>query len=148
MKNACCIRDGCGKPFDPTVPEKRGYLRAFWQRYCPEHRLAPEGQVIVTEVRATAKHAPGPWQAQNTAGYATHGQTAIYAEPSGRDIALVYDGEANALLISAAPELLDMLTLALPYVECAETDPAYKAGSVAKLTKQIRAAIAKAEGKD
>lgn len=38
-------------------------------------------------------------------------------------------------------ELLDMLTLALPYIEDAERDPAYKPGAVAKLTSRIRALI-------
>jgi hypothetical protein len=46
-------RDYCGKPFDRTVPETRdsGLLRAFWYKYCPEHRLAPAGQIIITESR-------------------------------------------------------------------------------------------------
>jgi hypothetical protein len=48
-----CIRDGCGKPFDPTIPEDRDFtlLRAFWQRYCPEHRGLPPGErsVIIVE---------------------------------------------------------------------------------------------------
>ena len=36
------IADGCGKLFDPSVPETRGEpeLRPFWMRYCPEHRMA------------------------------------------------------------------------------------------------------------
>jgi len=57
----CCIRDGCGKPFDPGVPETRdtSTLRAFWQRYCPEHRLALEPQTPITEVRATIAKAEG-----------------------------------------------------------------------------------------
>lgn len=38
-------------------------------------------------------------------------------------------------------ELLDLLTLALPYIEDAEKDPAYKPGHVAKLTRRIRAAV-------
>lgn len=36
---------------------------------------------------------------------------------------------------------LDLLTLALPYVEDAESDPAYKKGIVAILTKRMRAMI-------
>jgi len=50
------------------------------------------------------------------------------------------------LLIKAAPDLLDTLVLALPYVECAEDDPTYKPGAVAKVVKKIHAAIAKATG--
>lgn len=55
-------------------------------------------------------------------------------------------GESNARLIAAAPDMLDLLYIVLPYIEDAEHDPAYKAGAVAKVTKQIRATIAKAEG--
>lgn len=47
-------------------------------------------------------------------------------------------------LIAAAPDLLEALIEALPYVECAEDDPAYKAGAVAKVVKNMRAALAKA----
>ena len=39
----------------------------------------------------------------------THGQSAVYDEDSGRDIAIVYDGDAHAALISAAPDLLALL---------------------------------------
>lgn len=38
-------------------------------------------------------------------------------------------------------DLLDLLSKALPYVEDAESDPAYKSGVVKKLAKQIREAI-------
>ena len=55
-------------------------------------------------------------------------------------------GEANARLIAAAPDLLDMLCRALPFVEDAIDDPCYKPESVRAAVKQIRAAIAKATG--
>jgi hypothetical protein len=45
------------------------------------------------------------WNSQHTAGHAVHGQTAIYDEATGKDIAIVYDGDAHAKLIAAAPEL-------------------------------------------
>ncbi len=54
---------------------------------------------------------------------------------------------ANANLIAAAPELLEELYRALPFVEDALKDPAFKRGVVAMRVKKIRAAIAKAEGK-
>ena len=44
-------------------------------------------------------------------------------------------------------ELVDALSIALPYVETAEDDPGYKAGAVKKVTKKIRAALAKAKEK-
>lgn len=56
--------------------------------------------------------------------------------------------EANARLIAKAPEMLEILIMALPYVECAESDPGYKAGAVAKVTRQIRALLAEIDGKD
>ncbi len=52
----------------------------------------------------------------------------------------------NAPLYVAAPELLDALVIALPYVEQAEMDPSYKRGAVARVVKKMRDAIAKAEG--
>lgn len=47
-------------------------------------------------------------------------------------------------LKSQRDELLNALVTALPYVESAESDPAYKAGAVAKVVAQMKAAIAKA----
>lgn len=55
--------------------------------------------------------------------------------------------EAKARLIAAAPELLDVLVLALPFVEEAEPDPAYDKGAVRKVINLMTAAIAKAEGR-
>ena len=55
---------------------------------------------------------------------------------------------AHGPYVSAAPDLLDALIVALPYIETAELDEAYKPGAVSKVSKQIRDAIAKAEGKE
>src|SRR5438552_8119792 len=57
----------------------------------------------------TDKVRVGSWQSQHTAGHDTHGQTAIYAEADGKTIAIVYDGKANACLIAAAPEMLELV---------------------------------------
>ena len=46
----------------------------------------------------------------------------------------------------AAPDMLDMLHIVLPYIEDAERDPAYKQGAVATITKQLRDLIAQATG--
>lgn len=52
------------------------------------------------------------------------------------------NGGAPMLAPDKGPETaLDLLTLALPYVEDAESDPAYKKGIVAILTKRMRAMI-------
>ena len=56
----------------------------------------------------TSTHTPGPWIAKPTAGHEIHGQSAVYG-PDGKDIAIVYDGAANARLIASAPELLAIL---------------------------------------
>lgn len=59
-------------------------------------------------------------------------------------------GEANARLIAAAPALLEALFDALPYVEDVLDNPeqlaCFKAGTVQRHAKAIRAAIAKATG--
>ena len=55
-------------------------------------------------------------------------------------------GEANARLISAAPDLLEALCTALPFVEDHEGSNVYKAGAVARAVREIRAAIKAATG--
>jgi hypothetical protein len=56
----------------------------------------------------TKKHTPGPWAYQSTAG---NHDFAVYEESTGRDVALVRDfSEANARLITAAPNLLDWVS--------------------------------------
>jgi|LauGreDrversion4_2_1035121.scaffolds.fasta_scaffold237043_2 hypothetical protein len=52
----------------------------------------------------------------------------------------------DARLIAAAPDLLDALYLALPFVEDHEGSEIYKPGAVADAIRKIRAAIDKAEG--
>jgi hypothetical protein len=50
----------------------------------------------------------------------------------------------NARLIAAAPDLLEALCTALPFVEDHEGSDVYKRGAVARAVAQIRAAIDKA----
>lgn len=54
---------------------------------------------------------------------------------------------ADLALAAAAPDLLDALYLALPYVEVQDGDEHYKPGAVAKTIAKMKAAIAKAEGR-
>jgi hypothetical protein len=73
-------------------------------------------------------------------------------DSTGETVAQVLDLDdyANdikrARLIAAAPDLLDALYLALPFVEDHEGSEIYKPGAVAEAIRKIRAAIAKAEG--
>ena len=53
--------------------------------------------------------------------------------------------KASARLIDAAPELLDLLCEALPFVEDAEDDPGFKPGFVKKKVARIRALIERIE---
>lgn len=53
-------------------------------------------------------------------------------------------GAQNAALISAAPDLLEALCMALPYVEDHEGSDIYKPQAVAAAVANIRAAIHKA----
>ncbi len=92
-------------------------------------------------------HTPGPWFVGETLGT--------------RELAVIGDGDSvvcqltgragesvkqDARLIAAAPDLLDALLLALPYVTDAEGFPEpFKPGVVARDVAKIRAAITKAE---
>lgn len=68
-------------------------------------------------------------------------------EGRGRKLVAVFERPEDAKLGAAAPDLLDAVYAALPFVEDALNDPAYKAGSVKKHVDILRNAIAKAEGK-
>ena len=75
----------------------------------------------------------------------------VYLINDGRDAVgeIVYTDTRrpeDARLIAAAPDLLDALCLALPFVEDHEGSEIYKPGAVAEAIRKIRAAIDKAEG--
>jgi hypothetical protein len=75
----------------------------------------------------------------------------VYLINDGRDAVgeIVYTDTRrpeDARLIAAAPDLLDALCLALPFVEDHEGSEIYKPGAVADAIRKIRAAIDKAEG--
>lgn len=84
-------------------------------------------------------HSSGPW-------YVSNGN--VIKSSTGGDIALSLAGyqatrDANARLIAAAPDLLDMLEDALPYVEEGEE---FNKPSRRGLSKAIRATITKVRG--
>jgi len=86
------------------------------------------------------KTTPWPWRAAYTAGHETHGQSVVYAEADGKDIAVIYDGKANARLIAAAPDLLAALCEIMDDVDLG----IQAVGNING--KNARAAIAKAKG--
>jgi hypothetical protein len=108
----------------------------------------------------TTTHTPGPWTSERMlltkaskdrrSGFVVNGplpddalelpvRVCDLRVPAG--MGGFAEGEANASLIAAAPELLDLLARALPFVEDAVADPAYKPGFVHKLTREIRDVI-------
>ena len=101
-----------------------------------------------------SKHTPKPWLTKPTASIGP--QRAVYSEtdPSGRDIAIVYDSEnseADANLIAAAPELLEALRECVTddNANCIVTsDVCYMIRRFKAINAIVRTAIAKAEGKD
>jgi hypothetical protein len=54
------------------------------------------------------------------------------------------NADADTRLIAAAPELLDVLTLALPYVRTAGLDGSYTPGEVVTMVRRMTYAINKA----
>lgn len=85
-------------------------------------------------------HTTGPWytEATSTIGHyaVTDADGFTVCNPSPM-------GQANARLIAAAPELLDALYAALPYVEEGEE---FNHPDKRDLSKTIRALISKVEG--
>ena len=88
---------------------------------------------------ADVKFTPGPWHCNPTAGYEIHGQYAVYSD-TGSTLAVVYDGEKDARLIAAAPELLEACQRAICDLELAH------GGRDTLTLRQLRAALAKATG--
>ena len=96
----------------------------------------------------TVKHTPGPWEAEEL----FDGETSLgISIKAGRDEVAHISGIGpqdfdNATLLAAAPDLLEALYLALPFIEDCAIDDCYKPGYVNKSLVSIKAAIAKATG--
>lgn len=71
-------------------------------------------------------HTPGPWIAKPTAGHDIHGQSVVYAETGGRgtDVAIIYNGAADADLIAAAPAMKAALLTLVEHAQ--ETYPHFE----------------------
>lgn len=113
----------------------------FPRRTAHNHNLRPGEDCYVTEARA---------------GYATEADAVAMARkltlpwmPSVAKAHPEWVSDKPAQPASAPQpnnsEILDLLCRALPFVEDAEKDPAYKKGVVSQLTRRIRAAIEAAE---
>lgn len=98
---------------------------------------------------AASAYTPGPWEAVRD-GVLLVDDWVIrtsHPDPEMRDVMELWNAsEADARLAASSPRLLDAAIAALPYLETAESDPAYKPGTVAAVTKQLRAAIQSATG--
>ena len=97
----------------------------------------------------SVRNTQGPWKAvEYQAGDCWQIQ---YGDRGNWLAEVVIDGdepsaEADARLIAAAPELLEAILAALPYVETAGYDDVYKVGHAAKVAARMATAIAKATG--
>lgn len=99
-------------------------------------------------------HTPGPWevgyQGLSIYGPDRHGTTLVIARSldTSRQHCDPQEAQANARLIAAAPELLDVAKDVL--AECMDTyyDPRDMGGDWLRLCDRLRAAIAKATGQE
>lgn len=93
------------------------------------------------------QHTPGPWIQDRSC----EGRTVVANDPNGIAFNLAHlpgehpMQEANARLIAAAPDLLEACKPALEMLDCAEMERMKLRGK-AKTIRQLRAAIAKAQG--
>lgn len=93
------------------------------------------------------KHTPGPWQTSRDAVPAGHVQITVYAESDGERVATAFREEANAHLISAAPDLLSALKALRDYCynNVAYFGDPVNGGYSNALDRVVDAALAKAE---
>lgn len=90
---------------------------------------------IVPATAETVKYTPGPWYSSRTGNH----QGLVISEATSENVAVTYNGAADACLVAAAPELLAALEQIAKWVDCG-CDPSRKSMDAA------RAAIAKAKG--
>jgi len=85
-----------------------------------------------------SEHTPGPWETSKDAVPVGITQITVYEESSGQRVATAFQNEANARLIAAAPELLEVLRMICD-AGIALADP---------IESAMLAAIAKAEWRE
>ena len=87
-------------------------------------------------------YSPAPWKIE-----AAHdSRVLLINDAKGYAVGEIVDtrNPENARLIAAAPDLLEALCTALPFLEDHEGSDIYKSGTVARAVAQIRAAIDRA----
>ena len=90
--------------------------------------------------------APSPWIINNGAIQSLDRGRMYTVAKVGNNLFTDEANQTHARLIAAAPDLLDALCTALPFVEDHEGSNVYKAGAVARAVREIRAAIKAATG--
>jgi len=89
------------------------------------------------------KHTPGPWRTEDLFVYPTD-ETKTAVADCGRTIYNIEQGRANAKLIAAAPELLEMLKAAKEHLEYCGYGDSYERECAGNLDDRIQNAIDKA----
>lgn len=99
-----------------------------------------------------SEHTPGPWEATNDAVPDGFTQVTVYAETDGERVATVFRTEANARLITAAPDLLEaakaLLEWADDVLEQRQIPVEEHNQHFGRLNHALRTAIVKAEGQE
>lgn len=82
----------------------------------------------------------GPWSAKGPDISAVSDRTRIAS------CGITQNYADNARLIAAAPELLDAVCKAIPFIEDHESSNAYKPGVVSAVVRELKALVAQVEG--
>ena len=95
------------------------------------------------------KTTPGPWHSQGRYivpaddGPSIGSAVALKAPSLKKQPDFDAVAEANARLMAAAPDMLELLYRCLPFIEDANEDPCYKPDRVGALENQIKALLNK-----
>jgi hypothetical protein len=78
---------------------------------CPSCDDSPGRLQLAEDQPSTppVEHTPGPWATSRDAVPKGHVQVTVYAENTGERVATVFQAEANAELVAAAPAMLALL---------------------------------------
>ena len=96
------LNDGIERRFSPVYEADAAVAEA-----AADHDQRNDEAAAKWQAEAGAKHTPGPWATSHDAVPDHHTQVTVYSEGSGERVATVFQTEANARLIAAAPELLE-----------------------------------------